>query len=154
MSKPLPAQPPVPPPPPRPVAQPNLEPTPPGVFPRPVQTVFEAQLALARQGISSGSLDGRIGPQTRAALRAFQQKEHLAVTGELDAATKERLLLAAPPYTDYTVTTNDLARLQPLSRTWLGKSQQTALDYETILELVAEKGHVPPEPDPPAQPVH
>ena len=117
---------------------------PPGVFPRPVQNVFEAQLALARQGISSGSLDGRIGPQTRAALRAFQQKEHLGVTGELDEATKARLSLATPPYAVYTVTADDLARLQPLSRTWLGKSQQTALDYETILELIAEKGHAHP----------
>jgi lipoprotein-anchoring transpeptidase ErfK/SrfK len=106
--------------------------------------VFEAQLALDRQGISSGSLDGAIGPQTRAALRAFQEKEHLPVTGELDVATKEHLLLAAAPYTTYAVTTNDLARLQPLSSTWLGRSQQTALDYETILELVAEKGHAHP----------
>ncbi len=109
-----------------------------------MQNVLEAQLALARRGISSGSLDGHFGPQTRAALRAFQQKEHLPVTGELDAATKEQLLLTTPPYIEYSVTTNDLARLQPLSRTWLGKSQQTALDYETILELVAEKGHAHP----------
>ena len=131
-------------PPPRPIAKPSPEPLPPGVFPRPVQSVFEAQLALARLGISSGSLDGLIGSQTRAALRAFQQKERLPVTGELDPATKERLLLATPPYTTYSVTTNDLARLQPLSSTWLGKSQQTALDYETILELVAEKSHSHP----------
>ena len=129
---------------PRPVPQPTPASPPPGTFPRPVQNVFEAQLALARLGLSSGSLDGRIGSQTRAALRAFQQKEHLAATGELDAVTKERLLLADPPYAVYTVTTNDLARLQPLSPTWLGKSQQTALDYETILELVAEKGHSHP----------
>ena len=115
-----------------------------GSYPRPVQDVFEAQLALARQGISSGSIDGLIGPQTRSALRAFQQKEHLPTTGELDAATKGRLLLAAPPCSAYTITTNDLMRLQPLSNTWLGKSQQTALDYETILELVAEKGHAHP----------
>jgi lipoprotein-anchoring transpeptidase ErfK/SrfK len=106
--------------------------------------VFEAQLALARQGISSGSLDGLIGPQTRAALRAFQQKADLPITGELDAATKERLPPTGPPCTAYTVTEADLARLQPLSSTWLGKSQQSALDYETILELVAEKGHAHP----------
>ena len=134
----------VPTPPPRTIEKISPEQPPPGVFPRPVQNVFEAQLALARQGLSSGSLDGRIGAQTRAALRAFQHKEHLVATGELDAATQERLLLAAPPYTDYSVTADDLARLQPLSRTWLGKSQQTALDYETILELVAEKGHAHP----------
>jgi lipoprotein-anchoring transpeptidase ErfK/SrfK len=134
----------VPPPAPRSIAKPGPELPPPGVFPRPVQNVFEAQLALARQGISSGSLDGAIGLQTRSALRAFQQKEHLAATGELDPATKERLLLATSPYTTYTVTTNDLARLQPLSPTWLGKSQQTALDYENLLELVAEKSHSHP----------
>lgn len=128
----------------RPIPKPSPELPPLGGFPRPVQNVFEAQLALARLGISSGSIDGRIGLQTRAALRAFQQKERLPVTGGLDPATKERLLLATAPYATYTVTTNDQARLQPLSPTWLGKSQQTALDYETILELVAEKSHSHP----------
>jgi lipoprotein-anchoring transpeptidase ErfK/SrfK len=108
-------------------------------WPRPVRDVFEAQLALVQQGISPGSLDGAIGSQTRAALAAFQQKAGLPPTGRLDDATKSRLLLTNAPFTTYTVTTNDLARLQPLAATWLGKSQQTALDYETILELVAEK---------------
>ena len=108
-------------------------------WPRPVRDVFEAQLALVQQGISPGSLDGAIGSQTRAALAAFQQKAGLPVTSHLDEATKSRLLLTNAPLTTYTVTTNDLARLQPLAATWLGKSQQTALDYETILELVAEK---------------
>ena len=44
-----------------------------------------------------------------------------------------------------TVTTNDLARLQPLGKTWLAKSQQSALDYETLLELVAERAHSHPQ---------
>ena len=114
-------------------------------YPRPVQTLFEAQLALDRQGISSGSLDGKIGSQTRAAIRAFQRQSELPVTGELDANTKTNLTLEAPPITTYIVTSNDLARLQPLNKTWTGKSQQTALDYETILELVAERTHSHPE---------
>lgn len=46
---------------------------------------------------------------------------------------------------NYTVTTNDLARLQPIGKTWLEKSQQSALDYETELELVAEKSHSNPK---------
>jgi lipoprotein-anchoring transpeptidase ErfK/SrfK len=81
-----------------------------------------------------------IGSQTRSAVRAFQTKEHLTATGELDDVTKARLLLDSPVYTNYMVTSNDLARLQPVKPTWVGKSQQSALDYETILELVAEKG--------------
>jgi len=113
-------------------------------YPRPVRDTLEMQLALARQGISCGSIDGIVGSQTRAALRAFQRKEQLPLTGTLDAATKARLLLEAPPFTRYTITSNDLARLQPLSSTWMGKSRQTALEYETILELVAEKAHAHP----------
>jgi len=113
-------------------------------YPRPVQTPFEAQLALERQGISAGSLDGKIGSQTRAAIRAFQRQAEIPITGEFDANTKSNLTLSIPPLTTYVVTSNDFARLQPLSKTWTGKSQQTALDYETILELVAEKSHSHP----------
>src|ERR1041385_3813748 len=37
-------------------------------FPRPVHDVFEAQVALARRGISSGPIDGAPGSQTRMAI--------------------------------------------------------------------------------------
>ena len=130
--------------PPRLIAKPRAEIPPPDIFPRPAQDVFETQLALARRAISPGSLDGMIGPQTRAALRAFQEQAGLRATGEVTEETKARLLLTEPPCASCTVTSNDLARLQPLSTTWLGKSQQSALAYETILELVAEKGHAHP----------
>ena len=129
---------------PQPPARPPPQIVPPGKFPRPPQNTFEAQLALARLGISSGSLDGALGSQTRAALLAFQQREHLPLTGALDADTRSRLLIGTPAITGYSVTSNDLARLQPIATTWLGKSQQSALDYETILELVAEKSHAHP----------
>ncbi len=122
----------------------NAPPASPGGFPRPAQNVFEAQVALARRDISPGSIDGVAGRQTRQALRAFQRKMHLPVTGVLDDATRQRLRLDRPACAPYTVTPQDLARLQPLSRTWLGKSRQTALDYETILELVSEKGQANP----------
>ena len=102
------------------------------------------QLALARQVLSPGSIDGLVGPQTRAALRSFQQKEHLPVTGELDNATRACLVLTEPSTTNYLVSSNDLARLQSLSSTWLGKSQQSTLDFETVLELVSEKSFANP----------
>ena len=114
-------------------------------FPRPVRGMFEAQVALARRAISPGSIDAALGSQTRAAISVFQAFQNLSTTGLLDTNTRARLMLDAPLLTTYTVTTNDLARLQPLGKTWLAKSQQTALDYETELELVAEKGHSHPE---------
>jgi lipoprotein-anchoring transpeptidase ErfK/SrfK len=109
-----------------------------------VQNAFELQVALGRQGLSCGSIDGLIGPQTRTALRSFQQKERLPITGELDNTTKTCLILTEPPTTTYEVTSNDLARLQPLNSTWLGKSQQSALEYETLLEMVSEKAQAHP----------
>jgi lipoprotein-anchoring transpeptidase ErfK/SrfK len=113
-------------------------------WPRPVQNVLEAQLALLDHGISCGSLDGVAGSQTHAALAAFQRQAQLPVTGQLDAATREKLVLSEAPYTTRIVTAEDLARLQPVAATWLGKSEQTALDYENILELVAEKSFAHP----------
>jgi lipoprotein-anchoring transpeptidase ErfK/SrfK len=113
-------------------------------FPRPARDIFEAQVALVRRGISPGSIDAALGSQTREAISVFQQIEKLPETGKLDTNTRPQLVLAAPVLTNYVVTTNDLARLQPLGKTWLEKSQQTAMDYETELELVAEKSHSNP----------
>lgn len=113
-------------------------------FPRPPRDTLEMQIALSRRAISSGSIDGVNGPQTHAAVIAFQNKVGLFPSGELDPPMRLALTLDSAPLTTYIVTSNDLARLQPLNKTWLGKSRQTALDYETILELVAEKGHSSP----------
>ena len=110
-------------------------------YPRPVRGVLETQVALARRAISPGSIDAALGSQTRSAISVFQEIQDLPPTGLLDTNTRARLTLDAPWWTTYTVTTNDLARLQPLGKTWLAKSQQTALDYETELELIAEKSH-------------
>ena len=113
-------------------------------FPRPVHGMLETQIALARRAISPGSIDGAVGSQTRAAIAAFQRSEQLSETVALDTNTRPRLTLEAPLLADYIVTTNDLARLQPLGKTWLAKSEQSALEYETVLELVAEKAHSHP----------
>ena len=116
----------------------------PADFPRPVRDVFEAQIALARRAISPGSIDAAIGSQTRSAIAAFQRSQQLVESSLLDTNTRTLLTLEMPLLTNYIVTTNDLTRLQPLGKTWLAKSEQTVLDYETILELVAEKAHAHP----------
>jgi len=121
-----------------------IAPQKPADFPRPVRDAFEAQVALARRAISPGSLDAAIGSQTRAAIAAFQRSQKIPESGILDTNTRALLTLDAPLLSTYTVTTNDLARLQPIGKTWLAKSQQTALDFETILELVAEHAHSHP----------
>ena len=114
------------------------------VYPRPVATWLEAQIELARRAFSCGPIDGIAGSQSIAALRAFQESAGLSTTGQLDAETRDRLFLSAPPLARIPLTAEDLAGLQPLSPTWLGKSQQTALAYENALELVAERTHAHP----------
>ena len=108
---------------------------------RPVRNFLEAQVALARRAISAGPIDGIVGSQTRAAIRAFQMQQGLTETGDLDAATKKALTILEPVYTNYVITPIDLARLRPLPLTWLGKSEAETLEYETALELVSEKFH-------------
>ena len=107
--------------------------------PRPAATTLEVQLTLARLGFSPGPMDGSLGSQTRAAIRAFQRRERLPMTGQLDSSTRARLIISSPFITTWTVSRDDVARLRPLSSTWLGKSRQERLDYETLLELVSEK---------------
>lgn len=106
--------------------------------------VMAVQLALARRGISSGPIDGVVGSQTRAALRVFQKQEGLAVTGWMDERTVTRLGAVSQALTNYVVTAEDLARLTWVPSTWQGKSTRERLDYENVLELVAEKSHSHP----------
>ncbi len=85
------------------------------------------------------------GSQTVAALIAFQKKRGLPQSGLLDSQTKALLLVTQPATTEYTVTDEDLGRVMPLPKTWLGKSEQTRLDFENILELLGEKAFSNPQ---------
>jgi hyperosmotically inducible protein len=53
--------------------------------------VAAAQQALKTNGLNPGPIDGYMGPQTVAAVREFQQKQQLQVTGQLDPDTLGRL---------------------------------------------------------------
>lgn len=112
--------------------------------PRPVATWLEAQIELHRRGFSCGSIDGVAGPQTLAALRAFQRSAFLDEAGTLNPATRENLLLTEPALTTHTISAEELAGLQPLPDTWLGKSERERLGFATALELVAEKYRASP----------
>jgi hypothetical protein len=60
----------------------------------PGQVLENVQLALRDQGYYSGAIDGLIGPQTRAALAAFQRDHGLIVTAAVDEPTLVTLGLA------------------------------------------------------------
>jgi len=112
---------------------------------QPVRDWLEAQVELSRRGFSCGSIDGVRGPQSATALSAFQRNEGLNETGQLDAATRAVLLLTAPALTRHVFTTEELAQLQPVPDTWLGKSEQSVLYYATPLEFAAERYRASPK---------
>jgi hypothetical protein len=107
---------------------------------RNVQNALDAQIALARKGISVGTIDGAAGENMRRALLAFQIHNGLPVSGELDRETKAALLVEEPLFIQYAISDSDLKGIMRVPTTWLGKSEVQRLDYETILELVAEQG--------------
>lgn len=110
----------------------------------PVTSTLELQVELHRRGFSCGSIDGIVGAQTAAALRAFQRSVGIPVTGTLDAATREQLSLSGPAVRSHTVTPLEIGALHPVPTTWLGKSEVENLGYATLLELLAERYHAHP----------
>jgi polyhydroxyalkanoate synthesis regulator phasin len=57
--------------------------------------VMSAQQALKDKGHDPGAIDGRMGPNTRAALKSYQKSEGLKETGRLDSETRTHLGLAS-----------------------------------------------------------
>jgi peptidoglycan hydrolase-like protein with peptidoglycan-binding domain len=58
------------------------------------QGIKNAQQSLSDKGFYHGSIDGIIGPHTRAGIREYQKSVSLPVTGRLDAATAGKLGVA------------------------------------------------------------
>jgi len=112
--------------------------------PRAPKTDFEIQVALDRAGYSPGSIDGYGGPQTQAALIAFQHRNGLKVTGIADTATKAKLRLEQAALVLRTITASELTQVSPLGKSWTEKSNQEVLGFESVLEMLAEEHHCSP----------
>jgi peptidoglycan hydrolase-like protein with peptidoglycan-binding domain len=67
-----------------------------GMSKKPSMDVRAAQQALHDKGFDPGPIDGVAGPRTSAAVKEFQTKENLNVTGSLDADTRAKLMASAP----------------------------------------------------------
>jgi len=57
----------------------------------PVDELTGMQARLKNLGFYRGQVDGLLGPQTEQAIRAFQEKHGLSVTGKNDDATRRKL---------------------------------------------------------------
>jgi peptidoglycan hydrolase-like protein with peptidoglycan-binding domain len=73
-------------------ASPSASPSLSASTPAPANNVATAQQRLKDDGYYSGTIDGVLGPNTVAALRAYQRDHRLSVTGRLDSPTVRSLM--------------------------------------------------------------
>lgn len=114
-----------------------------------VNDVTAGQVMLDRLGFSTGEIDGRMGTNVKGALSAFQNARGLPATGQLDAATWQRLNEDAggvPPLVTYVITEADVAGpfTPDIPTDLMETSKLKALAYRNPLEGLAEKFHVSP----------
>jgi lipoprotein-anchoring transpeptidase ErfK/SrfK len=109
--------------------------------------VLELQVRLDRARFSPGEIDGREGPSTRGALRAFQIARGLPPTGSADAATRQALAAVhdAPALAEYVVTAQDAAGpFVVLSDDIMEQAQLPSLGYASLAEALGERFHASP----------
>jgi len=100
------------------------------------------QVCLDNIGFSPGLIDGRIGPKTRLATRAFQRVRQLPITGELDPATTKALAIEPDNiFGRYTVEADDRAEIGPAPTRWLARSKLKRLGHASLGDVLAEKFH-------------
>jgi hypothetical protein len=63
------------------------------------EQIQQVQQQLQAAGLYTGAIDGVIGPETQAAIAAFQQQQGLQQTAVLDQPTLDRLMGGAAPAT-------------------------------------------------------
>lgn len=107
-----------------------------------LRRVVAWQIALDRIGFSPGLIDGRVGPKTRLATRAFQRVRNLPQTGRLDDATAGALDTdPAGAFGRYTIVQADLDEIGPAPESWLARSKLKRLGHASLVEVIAEKFH-------------
>ena len=107
-------------------------------------TILALQVCLDRRGFSPNAMDGQVGYKTRTALAAYCAAKGLPppVPGdELNAVAK--YFPGEPPvFTEHVITTNDLAAIVKIPKDPAAKAKLAHMGYESIKEMLAERGHV------------
>lgn len=112
--------------------------------PRHPTNLLELQIALSALGISGGSIDGVMGPQTTHALQSFQRRMGLDVTGKPDPASYKAVTLSNHPFIRVIVSKSDLQSVTRIPETWVGKSRLSYMGFESVLEAFSERSHSHP----------
>ncbi len=117
-------------------------PSPPARPEVPVDVLFAVQARLDAQNFSTGGIDGRWGAKSEKALAAWQKKNGLPATGQLDDAARAALGDTNGILTAVTVSAADHAALTPFPSSWIERAQQDRMGFASIEEMFAERHHV------------
>ena len=151
------------PPPPPPPRQAVAHPAPPPVPPKPVprvrpapaparpskasfESVLALQICLDRRGFSCNTIDGQLGRKTQVALATYCAVNGLTdgkgyCPGEEDRAFETLFPGEKDLFQVVAVTADDHARLVQIPKEPAEKAKLAAMDYQTIEEMFAERGH-------------
>ena len=99
------------------------------------------QVLLDRQNLSCNCADGVWGARTETALLTWQTLSGRPVTGVPDRAVLEAMGGDTNVLTRHTVTEAELSAVAPVPLAWEERAKLPAMPYETIQEMLAEKGH-------------
>ena len=118
---------------------------------RPTPTCGDAlafQVLLDRRGFSSGEIDGKLGINTRRALAAFQEANHLGTSRTLDCETWAALggNDQSGVTTEYTISDADAAGpfVDNIPASLPDQAGLPALGYSSLTEKIAERFHASP----------
>jgi lipoprotein-anchoring transpeptidase ErfK/SrfK len=111
--------------------------------------VLHAQVILDKLGFGPGVLNGEVNAATRAALRGFQARQGIAVTGQLDQPTLRAMhsYRAWRPTKTIALTPGMLAGpyRHPLPEDYGDMAEMDRVPYRSPMEKLAEMFHTTPE---------
>ena len=103
------------------------------------------QIFLDQRSFGPGKIDGRWGEFTAKALLRYQIANGQEPTGQIDTDMQKKIEAIFPIYTTYTVTADDLARVDSsLPYKPAEQAKKKAMPYRSLSEFIGERFHSDP----------
>ena len=105
------------------------------------RAMAQLQIRLDRAGFTVGFIDGRRGPRSDHALADYRKARGIQAGAVEETLSSE---IDAPPWTVYTVTTGDLARVGDAPADWQAASLIPRMACTSLVEALSETFHCSP----------